>query len=459
MDRVPVSVGDVIAGRYMVERIVGQGGMGIVFAAIDRELERRVAVKLLLPERIENEETVQRFLREAKAAARIRSEYVTQVYDTGRLPDGLPYIVMELLSGQDLAERMETSGVFPVETAAACMLQACEALAQAHVAGIIHRDLKPANFFLSRHADGSDVLKVLDFGISKIGNGAALTKSATVIGSPFYMSPEQLQTPTDVDHRTDVWALGVIAYEMLSGKRPFDADTLPALCVSILHTAPRPLAEHRPDLPAALARIVDRCLQKDRTQRCQNVGELANALAPFGSETGRATAQRIIRILETDPVQSDSLNQLLTDRLGSEKANWAHTHKQRENKVGVLAAFGALAAGALAVVVYLVLRDPTAPIKATFESAAVLSPKPAPAAAGASERLVDPHSAVSAVSAVASVASVASAPSVAVAPSASASASVAPAALATPHKTPRAAPPKPSARPPAAEPDPFLRRH
>jgi serine/threonine-protein kinase len=451
MDRVPVSVGDVIAGRYMVERIVGQGGMGIVFAAIDRELERRVAVKLLLPERIENEETVQRFLREAKAAARIRSEHVTQVYDTGRLPDGLPYIVMELLSGQDLAARLETSGVFPVETAAACMLQACEALAQAHVAGIIHRDLKPANFFLSRHADGSDVLKVLDFGISKIGNGAALTKSATVIGSPFYMSPEQLQTPTDIDHRTDVWALGVIAYEMLSGKRPFDADTLPALCVSILHTAPRPLAEHRPDLPAALTRIVDRCLQKDRTQRCQNVGELANALAPFGSETGRATAQRIIRILETDPVQSDSLNQLLTDKLGSEKANWAHTHQQRENKVGVFAAVGALAAGALAVVVYLVLRDPTPPLKATFEGATVLPTKPAPAVAGASERLVDPHSAVSAISAVAG------APSVA--PSASASGSVAPAALATLYKTPRVAPPKPSARPPATEPDPFLRRH
>jgi eukaryotic-like serine/threonine-protein kinase len=367
MQNVPVSVGEVIAGKYKLERVLGQGGMGVVFAAVDRELERRVAIKLLLPEHAENEGAVGRFLREAKAAARIRSEHVVQVYETGRLPAGVPYIVMEFLNGLDLAQKLEERGALPSDEAANYLLEACEALAHAHAAGVIHRDLKPANLFLARHADGTDVLKVLDFGISKLDSGSALTKSATILGSPYYMSPEQLQTPTDVDARADVWALGVIAYELLSGRRPFDSESLPGLCVSILNSQPAPLSDLVPGTPPGFERFLERCLAKDRTERCQSVAEFAEAISDF-APSGKARAERVARLLESGPVSSQSLNQALSAKTSEKASNWVHTHRQQERRLGPLVIAGALLVLIGAGGAFFVLRPDNPP--ATPEAAA-----------------------------------------------------------------------------------------
>lgn len=442
MQNVPVSVGEVIAGKYKLERVLGQGGMGVVFAAVDRELERRVAIKLLLPEHTENEGAVGRFLREAKAAARIRSEHVVQVYETGRLPQGVPFIVMEFLNGGDLAQKLEEGGALPVEEAASYLLEACEALAQAHAAGVVHRDLKPANLFLSRHADGSDVLKVLDFGISKLDSGAALTKSATILGSPYYMSPEQLQTPTDVDARADIWALGVIAYELLTGRRPFDSESLPGLCVAILNSQPPPLTELAPGVPPELERFLQRCLAKDRSERCQTVAEFAAALAPF-APAGALRAERVSRLLESGPVSSQSLNQALSSGKTSEKAsNWVHTHRQTERRIGpmLIAGIAFVAFGAGAAFLFLRSESPAAtpeaaatpPSAAPMLSAPVVVPTTLP-----------PEPTVSAV--------VSGATSAAAAPSA-----VEPARKPA-RRDPARSEPKPAAPAPASD-DPFMRR-
>lgn len=441
MQNVPVSVGEVIAGKYKLERVLGQGGMGVVFAAVDRELERRVAIKLLLPEHAENEGAVGRFLREAKAAARIRSEHVVQVYETGRLPAGVPYIVMEFLHGADLAQKLEERGAMPVREAASYLLEACEALAQAHAAGVVHRDLKPANLFLSRHADGTDVLKVLDFGISKLDSGAALTKSATILGSPYYMSPEQLQTPTDVDARADVWALGVIAYELLTGRRPFDSESLPGLCVSILNTQPAPISEITPGIPPELERFLSRCLAKDRNERCQTVAELAAALAPF-APAGAARAERVSRLLDSGAVSSQSLNQAHSASPSDKASNWVHTHRQQERRLGpaLIAGVAFLTFGAGGAFLFLRSEPPAA----TPESAATQPTAAAPPQASAPSVVptLPPEPTVSAV--VSSPVAATSAPSSPPEP-----------ARKPIRREPARSQPKPAA--PAAE-DPFLRR-
>lgn len=442
MQNVPVSVGEVIAGKYKLERVLGQGGMGVVFAAVDRELERRVAIKLLLPEHTENEGAVGRFLREAKAAARIRSEHVVQVYETGRLPAGVPYIVMEFLNGADLAQKLEERGTLPVPEAANYLLEACEALAQAHAAGVVHRDLKPANLFLSRHADGSDVLKVLDFGISKLDSGAALTKSATILGSPYYMSPEQLQTPTDVDARADVWALGVIAYELLSGRRPFDSESLPGLCVSILNTQPAPISEITQAVPPELERFLQRCLAKDRKDRCQTVAEFAAALAPF-APAGAARAERVSRLLESGPVSSQSLNQALSVSPSDKASNWVHTHQQQERRLGpvFIAGIAFLALGAGAAFLFLRGEPPAATPEAaaTRPTSVVPSQPSAPTVLPTTLAATPPEPTVSAV-----------------VPSSAAAAGSSPPEL--PRRPARREPARSEAKPAPAADDPFLRR-
>ncbi|HEY6462672.1 MAG TPA: serine/threonine-protein kinase, partial [Polyangiaceae bacterium] len=217
--------GLVVAGKYCVERVIGEGGMGIVVAATHEGLDQRVAIKFLLPDAMRNDDVVERFLREAKVAARVNSEYVARVTDVGKTePDGIPFIVMEYLEGQDLGQMIDESGPLPLEEAAEIGLQACEALVEVHGAGIIHRDLKPSNLFVTRRADGSPCLKLLDFGISKFTShpsdesaDPALTATATIMGSPSYMSPEQLKSTKEVDSRTDVWALGAVLYEAFTG--------------------------------------------------------------------------------------------------------------------------------------------------------------------------------------------------------------------------------------------------
>src|SRR5580692_1093404 len=217
----PVSEGDLLAGKYRVERVLGAGGMGIVVAARHEQLDQMVAIKFVRDEALDNEEAVQRFLREARAAVKLKSEHVARVLDVGKLDSGAPYMVMEYLEGNDLGHILTEQG--PMEAAAATdwILQACEAVAEAHAAGIVHRDLKPENLFLTNTVGGTQKIKVLDFGVSKSMGGASgelsnLTRTRAMLGSPLYMAPEQMRSSRDVDARADIWALGVVLFQLLT---------------------------------------------------------------------------------------------------------------------------------------------------------------------------------------------------------------------------------------------------
>ena len=291
--------GDVLLEKYRIERELGAGGMGRVLLARHLELDQLVAIKVLRIE-VVHPELVTRFIREARAAARIKSEHVVRVTDVGRLPEGPPYMVMEYLEGQDLEAALKERGSIPIEEAVDLLLQAMEAVAEAHAQGIVHRDLKPANLYLTRRSRGAPCLKVIDFGISKFladGNttGGALTQTQGLLGSPLYMSPEQLQSAKHVDQRTDLWALGAILYQLVSGRPPFVADTMPQLIAKVFADPPTPLAEALPGVPPAFAAVVHKCLEKRLEDRWANVGELATALAPFASIGGRALVQTIIQ--------------------------------------------------------------------------------------------------------------------------------------------------------------------
>ncbi|HEU4577592.1 MAG TPA: serine/threonine-protein kinase [Polyangiaceae bacterium] len=304
MDASPVAPGQILAGKYRIERVLGEGGMGVVVEAHDTGLERRVAIKFLLPDFVKHVEAKERFLREARAAVKIQSEHVARVIDVSTLESGAPYMVMEFLEGSDLSRVIETAGPLSVEDAALYVIQACEALAEAHAHGIIHRDLKPANLFLAQQAGGSRKIKVLDFGISKTLNSAdakasgSLTRTSSMMGSPLYMSPEQMKSARDVDLRTDIWALGVILYEALTGNPPFLGDSIPEISAKILLEEPRPLSEVRPSVPQLLSDVTARALQKQPDKRFSNVGELAVALLPFAPGRARSHVERITRVLE-----------------------------------------------------------------------------------------------------------------------------------------------------------------
>jgi serine/threonine-protein kinase len=287
------AVGEIIGGRFRVDRIMGSGGMGVVVAATHLELGHRVAIKFLHDGLAQNAEIVERFLREARAVVQLRTDHVCRVLDVSRLDSGAPFIIMELLEGNDLA-RIVTAQPLPLQTAVEYVMQACVALAEAHSAGIVHRDLKPANLFLTRRMDGGPLIKVLDFGIAKAladSSAVALTSDA-LMGSPGYMSPEQIESPRNVDARTDIWSLGVTLYQLLSRRLPFVGDTLPAIAVRISTAPPDPL-----EVDPALRAIVWRCLEKDRARRYPDVGELARDLARFGGPNSAALAALTQQIL------------------------------------------------------------------------------------------------------------------------------------------------------------------
>jgi serine/threonine protein kinase len=273
----------VIANKYRLVDEIGRGGVGVVYVADHVELEHRVAVKFLRVG-IDDATTVERFRREARAAARIRSEHVARVSDFGD-HDGSPFLVMEYLVGEDLESALATSGPLVMADAVHHVLQTLEALAEAHVQGVVHRDLKPSNLFLATRPDGVRVIKLLDFGISKETHdtSASITGTAGWIGSPRYMSPEQLQMATDLDAGSDIWGLGVTLFELLTGESPFAGGSVPMTCVSILKDEPKSLCELRPELPVGLERVILRCLEKTRAERWANVAELAVALRPFGT--------------------------------------------------------------------------------------------------------------------------------------------------------------------------------
>ena len=295
----PVREGDVLAGKYRVERVLGVGGMGVVVAARHVQLDDRVALKFVLPEHAQNGEVVARFLREAKNAVRIRSEHVARVIDVGQLDSGSPYMVMEYLEGQDLSAALEARGPFPASLAVEVVLQACEAISEAHALGIVHRDLKPSNLFLIWRPDGTPLVKVLDFGISKVTTqqDVQITRTAAVLGSPAYMAPEQMIRSKDVDPRADVWALGIILYELLTRRLPFDGATVPEVCAKIAAEPHAPITTLRADVPPALSAAIDRCLAKQPAARFQSVAELARAIAPFGPPDAQLSLRRIEAVL------------------------------------------------------------------------------------------------------------------------------------------------------------------
>jgi serine/threonine protein kinase len=307
-----VREGDLLAGKYRVDKVLGAGGMGVVVAAHHVQLDERVAIKFLLPEALGNAEAVARFAREARAAVKIKSEHVARVIDVGTLETGAPYIVMEYLDGGDLEKWVEQRGPLPIEQAVEFILQALEAVAEAHALGIVHRDLKPANLFCIRQADGLLSVKVLDFGISKVTGMSAsgpmgMTKTTAVMGSPLYMSPEQLESARNVDARTDIWAIGAILYELVTGRVPFVADSLPELVVKILSGVPEPLAKLRPDAPPGLERVILKCLEKKRTNRYEHLGELAVALLEFGPRRARASVERISGVIQTSGLSASAM--------------------------------------------------------------------------------------------------------------------------------------------------------
>jgi serine/threonine protein kinase len=294
--------GELVGGKYRIERLLGTGAMGAVFAARHELLQQTVALKVMLPEVAASQLASARFLNEARAAARIEGEHVARVLDVGHLENDAPFIALELLEGADLARVLAKRGCFSKDDALLYILQALEAVAQAHALGIVHRDLKPANLFLSQRRDGTQVVKVLDFGISKAlkvqaeASTSALTQSSSMLGSPLYMSPEQVRSSRDVDQRADVWAFGVILFEFLTGKAPFNAQSVNQVLVQILEQEPLSLRSLRPDLPEPLEKAIVRCLSKDAAQRFGDVASLALALTPFAPLEARPLIDRIQRI-------------------------------------------------------------------------------------------------------------------------------------------------------------------
>src|SRR5258706_11134064 len=292
--------GDVLAGKSRVESMLGSGGMGVVVLVEHIELGQYMAIKLMTPGVSHDSQAVARFLREARAAAGIQSEHVVRIFDVGTLETGAPFMVMELLRGEDLGQLLTNIGTLPIHDAVDYVLQACHAIAEAHAMGIVHRDLKPSNLFLTRRSDGTALVKVLDFGISKAMNpdkdgqfSANLTATSAIMGSPLYMSPEQVRNAKQVDARADIWSLGVILHELLTGTPAFNADTLPGICAAIIADDVPPLRTLRPDAPPQLEAIVAKCLEKSVNGRYQSVRELMAALKTFASTELRLGSKSI----------------------------------------------------------------------------------------------------------------------------------------------------------------------
>jgi serine/threonine-protein kinase len=295
--------GSIIAGRYRIERVVGVGGMGFVYAARHVQLDELVAVKMLHPKVAVDEHSVERFLREARACVRIKNEHVVKVIDVFTGEAGQPpYMLMEFLVGEDLGQVVHGRGALPIDVAVDYILQASECIAEAHNYGIVHRDIKPSNILLTQSSDGMPLVKVLDFGISKAlapeaeAKNHNLTETTAVFGSPTYMSPEQVRSAKHVDPRADVWSLGVVLFELLTAHVPFGGESMSGLLASIVADPPRSPREFRPEIPDALQTVVLACLEKNRDRRVQSVPELAQLLKPFASPAGLRSVDVIARL-------------------------------------------------------------------------------------------------------------------------------------------------------------------
>jgi hypothetical protein len=295
-----LSTGEIIDSKYRIVRLIGEGGMGAVYEGENTRIHRRVAIKILHSGVAEQSEAVARFEREAQAAGRIGSEHIVEVLDLGTLPNGERYMVMEFLDGESLGQRIKTRGMLAPGELCPIAHQLMEALAAAHSAGIIHRDLKPDNVFLLKSRGGkADFVKLVDFGISKFNqlsgdSGFSMTRTGAVMGTPYYMAPEQAKGARDLDHRVDIYACGVILYEALTGQVPFNADTFNELLFKIVLEEPRPLHEFLPNLDAGFAAIVNKAMLRDPGQRFQTAQEFRDALGQWAQghapEIGAAVA-------------------------------------------------------------------------------------------------------------------------------------------------------------------------
>lgn len=299
---VDMRVGSLV-GKYAIVRLLGRGGMGAVYEARHSELSRRFAVKFLLPEFTDNREVLARFESEAKAAGGLEHPNLVAVTDMGRATDGAPYLVMEFLQGEDCAHLLRRLGPLPVARATDLVLQACRGLTIAHRAGIVHRDIKPENLFVTDAGDGSDRVKVLDFGIAQIRSPdrSRLTRTGAAMGTAHYMSPEQAHGAADIDSRTDVWSLGVVLYELLSGRKPFKGDRFLQVIHQVLDAVPPPLASLRAGLPLDLVTLVERAMTKNLADRIPSVNALADGLSPFTGRTSSPPGHDVSALAATQP--------------------------------------------------------------------------------------------------------------------------------------------------------------
>lgn len=366
-------LGSTVAGKYRVERLIGRGGMGAVYEATNTTIGKRVALKFLDPAASRDRDAVARFQREAESASAVESAHIVQIFDSGMGEDERPFLVMELLQGEDLRAVLRRDGKLPLPDSIHVAGQVARALSRAHAAGIVHRDLKPDNVFLCRRDDDAMFVKIVDFGISKVTRREAtadtLTRRGTVLGTAFYMSPEQAQAFRDVDGRTDLYSLGSILFEMLTGRPPHTGTVYEAVLIDICTKNAPDIRTLEPDVPDAVAEVIEKALSRDRDERYQDANELYDALAlaapgllrtggigatraaftsnpALAAESGRRSTPRT----KSEPVPSEAESGPITAAGTAVHPGIPDGRSRRVTIVtGIIAALGAFAVTALAI--------------------------------------------------------------------------------------------------------------